>query len=74
MSEWIWYSVICIAGIGACSTVVMVHAMSLEGDDKKLKYDKNTLQEKLAAEKTMNDIESGGGILQRKSRKNGLNF
>jgi len=28
----------------------------------------------LAAEKTMNDIESGGGILQRKSRKNGLNF
>jgi len=48
--------------------------MSLEGDDKKLKYDKNTLQEKLAAEKTMDDIESGGGILQRKSRKNGLNF
>lgn len=73
MSEWIWYSVICIAGIGVCSTVVMVHAMSLEGDDKKLEIDKNFLKDRELAQRMNEDIE-GGLLLKRKSRIGGLNF
>jgi len=73
MSEWIWYSVICIAGIGVCSTVVMVHAMSLEGDTKKLEVDKRFLEDKLEARAMNEDIE-GGLLLKRKSRNGGLNF
>lgn len=73
MSEWIWYSVICIAAIGLCSTVVMVHAMSLEGDNKKLDVDKKFLEDRLEAQQMEKDIE-GGLLLKRKSRNGGLNF
>ena len=73
MSEWIWYSVICIAGIGVCSTVVMVHAMSLEGDEKRAKVDKKFLEDRLEAQQMEKDIE-GGLLLKRKSRNGGLNF
>jgi len=73
MSEWIWYSVICIGAIGLCSTVVMVHALSLESDDKKLEIDKKFLEGRQEAAQMEKDIE-GGLLLHRKSRNGGLNF
>ena len=73
MSEWIWYSVICIAGIGVCSTVVMVHALSLEGDSKKLEVDEKFLKDRLEARAVASDIEEGN-LLKRKSRNGGLHF
>lgn len=73
MSEWIWYSVICIAGISLCSTVVMVHALSLEGDSKKLNDDKEALSNRRETIAIDRDLE-GGLLLKRKSRKDGLNF
>lgn len=73
MSEWIWYSVICIAAISLCSTVVMVHALSLEGEGKKLNEDKEALSNRREAVAMDRDLE-GGLLLKRKSRNNGLNF
>ncbi len=73
MSEWIWYSVICIAAISLCSTVVMVHALSLEGDSKKLNDDKEALADRREAAAMTRDLE-GGLLLKRKSRNGGLNF
>jgi hypothetical protein len=51
----------------------MVHAMSLEGDTKKLEVDKRFLEDKLEARAMNEDIE-GGLLLKRKSRNGGLNF
>ena len=51
----------------------MVHAMSLEGDTKKLDVDKKFLEDRLEAQQMEKDIE-GGLLLKRKSRNGGLNF
>jgi len=51
----------------------MVHAMSLEGDDKKLEIDKKLLKDRELAQRMNEDIE-GGLLLKRKSRNGGLNF